>query len=126
MNIYKVNLVTFYFQCEYERNKPNQNSCGYSFRKDKKELHGLNGNVSQQRKLKIQGNVNQILYKRCQNQDNLKVSNSNPVEIQNTTIIYKNNIQSDDLVNKNNVIQQNSSISNKGSFEEKGSIDAFK
>ena len=60
------------------------------------------------------------------NQDKLKVSNSNPVEIQNNTIIYKNNIQSDYLTNKNNVIQQNSSISNKGSFKGKGSIDAFK
>ena len=48
------------------------------------------------------------------NQDKLKVSNSNPVEIQNNTIIYKNNIQSVDLINKNNIIQQNSSINNKG------------
>ena len=28
--------VTFYCQCEYERNMPNWNSCGFSFRKDKK------------------------------------------------------------------------------------------
>ena len=75
---------------------------------------------------KIQGNLNQILYQRCQNQDKLKVGNSNPVEIQNKTIIYKNNIKSDDLINKNNVMQQNSTISNKGSFKGKGSINALK
>ena len=75
---------------------------------------------------KIQGNVNQILNKRCQNQDKLNVSNSNPREIQNTTIIYKNNIKSDDLINQNNVIRQNSYTSNKGSFKGKGSNDALK
>ena len=42
------------------------------------------------------------------------------------TIIHKNNIQSDDLINQNNVIKQNSYISNKGSFKGKGSDDALK
>ena len=46
--------------------------------------------------------------------------------MQNTTIIYKNNIQSNDLTNQNNVIKQNSYISNKGSFKGKGSDDALK
>lgn len=46
--------------------------------------------------------------------------------MQNTTIIYKNNIQSDDLINQNNVIKQNSYISIKGSFKGKGSDDALK
>ena len=43
-----------------------------------------------------------------------------------TTKIYKNNIQSDDLINQNNVIKQNSYISIKGSFKGKGSDDALK
>ena len=46
--------------------------------------------------------------------------------MQSTTIIYKNNIQSDDLINQNNVIRQNSYTSNKGSFKGKGSNDALK
>ena len=46
--------------------------------------------------------------------------------MQNTTIIYKNNIQSDDLINQNNVIKQNSYISIKGSFKGIGSDDALK
>ena len=265
-NIHKDNPVTFYCQCEYERNKPNWNSCGFLFRKDKKrasriewehvlpasyfgvkfdtwknghhdcenkngkkfkgrkctekihsayrkmqadlynlqpaigEVNGLRSNyqigiingesrefgncdieinnkiVEPTEKIrgniartylymehaypkfvifnknlkslikkwdemdpvdewecfraekinKIQGNVNQVLHKKCQNQDKLKVSNSNSDEIQNITTIYKNNIQSDDLINKNNIIKQNSNISNKGSFKGKGSIDAFK
>ena len=45
---------------------------------------------------------------------------------QNPKIIYKNNIQSDDLINQNTVIKQNSYISNKGSFKGKGSDDALK
>ena len=46
--------------------------------------------------------------------------------MQNTTIIYKNNIQSDDLINQNNVIKQNSYINNKVSFKGKGSDDSLK
>ena len=63
---------------------------------------------------KIQGNVNQILYDRCQNQDKLNDISSNHVKIQNKTIFYKNNIK------------KKPNISNKGSFKGKGSIDAFK
>ena len=75
---------------------------------------------------KIQGNVNQILYDRCQNQDKLNDIGSNHVKIQNKTIFYKNNIKSDDTINKKNIIKKKPSISNKGSFKGKGSIDAFK
>ena len=75
---------------------------------------------------KIQGNVNQILYDRCQNQDKLNDIDSNPVKIQNKTIIYKNNIKSDDTINKKNIIKKKPITSNKGSFKGKGSIDAFK
>ena len=64
---------------------------------------------------KIQGNINQVLHERCQNQDKFRVSNSNSVKIQNTTIIHKNN-----------VVKQKPNNSNRGSFKGKGSIDAFK
>ena len=46
--------------------------------------------------------------------------------MQNTTIIYKNNIQSNDLKNQNKVIKQNSYISSKVSFKGNGSDDALK
>ena len=48
----------------------------------------MNGNALERRKnKKIQGNVNQILYDRCQNQDKLNDIGSNHVKIQNKTII---------------------------------------
>ena len=68
---------------------------------------------------KIQGNINQILYDRCQNQDKLNDIGSNHVKIQNKTIFYKNNIKSDDTINTKNIIKKNLILVTKDHLKEK-------